>query len=178
MTMVLRTDCEGTALLANEIRQAIWSRNPNLPVTAIRTMQQVYDQSLARTSFTLVMLPLAGTMALVLGIVGIHGVIAYGVSQRRREIGIRVALGAPQREIRAMFVRTGVRLTAIETGIGLLASVAAVHLIKAILHGVSPLDAPTYVAVPLLLLVTAILASYITAARATTVNPVDALTVE
>jgi ABC-type antimicrobial peptide transport system permease subunit len=141
-------------------------------------MQQVYDQSLARTSFTLAMLAIAGTMALLLGIVGIHGVIAYAVSQRRREIGIRVALGAPQREIKAMFVRRGVRLTAIGTVIGLLASVAAMRLIKAILFGVSPLDWPTYVAVPLALLTAAMLASYIPATRATRVDPVDALKAE
>jgi predicted permease len=178
MTLLVRSGRAGTASLSNEIRQAIWSWNPNLPVTAMRTMQQVYDQSLARTSFTLVMLAIAGTMALLLGIVGINGVIAYAVSQRRREIGIRVALGAPQREIKAMFMRMGVRLTAIGTVIGLLASVSATRLIKAILFGISPLDGPTYVAVPLVLLTAAILASYIPATRATRVDPVDVLKAE
>ena len=178
LTLVLRSDRAGTAPFANEIRQAIWSWNPNLPVTAMRTMQQVYNQSLARTSFTLVMLALAGTMALLLGIVGIYGVIAYSVSQRRREIGIRAALGAPQRELKAMFVRNGVRLTAIGTGIGLLASAAATRLLKTIFFGISPLDGPTYTFVPLVLLTAAILASYIPASRATKLDPLDALKAE
>ena len=178
LTLVLRSDRAGSAPFANEIRQAIWSWNPNVPVTGVRTMQEIYDRSLARTSFTLVMLALAGTMALLLGIVGIYGAIAYSVSQRRREIGIRVALGAPQRELKAMFVRNGVRLTAIGTGIGLLASAAATRLLKAILFGISPLDGPTYALVPLLLLTAAVLASYIPATRATKVDPLDALKAE
>ena len=178
LTLVLRSDRAGTAPFANEIRQAIWSWSPNLPVTAIRTMRQVYDQSLARTSFTLVMLAIASTMALLLGIVGIYGVLAHAVSQRRREIGIRVALGVPQRELKAMFVRNGIRLTAIGTVIGLLASAAATRLIKATLFGISPLDGPTYALGPLVLLAAAILACYIPASRATKIDPVEALKVE
>ena len=178
LTLVLRSDRAGTGPFANEIRQAIWSWNPNLPITAMRTMQEVYDQSLARTSFTLVMLAIASAMALLLGIVGIYGVIAYSISQRRREIGIRVALGAPQRELKAMFVRNGVRLTAIGTVIGLLASAAATRLMKAILFGISPLDGPTYAVVPLVLFTAAVLASYIPATRATRVDPLDALKAE
>ena len=178
LTLVLRSDRAGSAPFANEIRQAIWSWNPNLPVTAMRTMQEIYDRSLARTSFTLVMLGTASSIALLLGIVGIYGVLAYAVSQRRREIGIRVALGAPQREIKAMFVRKGIRLTAIGTVIGLLASAAVTRLMKTILFGISPLDGPTYASVPFVLFTAAILASYIPATRATKVDPVDALKAE
>ena len=126
----------------------------------------------------MVMLGIASTMALLLGIVGIYGVVAYAVSQRRREIGIRLALGAPQRGLKAMFVRNGVRLTAIGTVIGLLVALAATRLMKAILFGISPLDGPTYALVPLVLLTAAILASYIPATRATKVDPVDALKAE
>lgn len=178
LTLVLRSNRAGTAPFSNEIRQAIWSVNSNLPVTAMRTMQEIYDRSLARTSFTLVMLALAGSMALVLGIVGIYGVIAYAVSQRRREIGIRVALGAQQRELKAMFVRDGVVLTIIGIGIGLLSSAALTRLMKAILFGISPIDPPTYGAVATVLLLAAILASYIPATRAARVDPVDALKAE
>jgi hypothetical protein len=178
LTLVLRSDRAGTAPFANEIRQVIWSWDSNLPVTGVRTMQEIYDQSLARTSFTMVMLGIASSMALLLGIVGIYGVISYAVSQRRREIGIRVALGAPPRELKAMFVRSGVRLTAIGTAIGLLASAVGMRLMKAILFGISPLDGPTYVVVPLVLLAAAVLASYIPATRATKVDPLDALKAE
>ena len=178
LTLVLRSDRAGTAPFANEIRQVIWSWNSNLPVTGVRTMQEIYDQSLARTSFTMVMLGIASSMALLLGIVGIYGVISYAVSQRRREIGIRIALGAPQRQLKAMFVQNGVRLTAIGTVIGLLASAVGTRLMKAILFGISPLDGPTYVAVPIVLLTAAVLASYIPATRATKVDPLDALKAE
>ena len=178
LTLVLRSDRAGTAPFANEIRQVIWSWNSNLPVTGVRTMQEVYDQSLARTSFTMVMLGIASSMALLLGIVGIYGVMAYAVSQRRREIGIRVALGAPPGELKAMFVRNGVRLTVIGTVIGLLASAVATRLMKSILFGISPLDGPTYAMVPLVLLTAAALACYIPAIRATKVDPLDALKAE
>jgi predicted permease len=178
LTLVLRSNRAGTAPFASEIRQAIWSVSSNLPVTAMRTMQEIYDQSLARTSFTLVMLALAGSMALLLGIVGIYGVIAYAVSQRRREIGVRVALGAQQRELKAMFVRDGVVLTIIGIAIGLLSSAALTRLMKTILFGISPIDPPTYAAVPIVLLMAAILASYIPASRAARVDPVDALKAE
>src|SRR5262249_4951109 len=151
---------------ASEIRQAIWSVDSNLAVSATRTMQEIYDQSLARTSFTLVMLALAGSMALLLGIVGIYGVIAYAVSQRRREIGIRIALGAQQRALKIMFVRDGVVLTMVGIALGLLSSAALTRLMKAILFGISPIDPPTYAAVPVVLMVAAILASYIPAKRA------------
>jgi ABC-type antimicrobial peptide transport system permease subunit len=141
-------------------------------------MQEIYDQSLARTSFTLIMLALAGTMALLLGIVGIYGVIAYAVSQRRSEIGIRIALGAQQCQLKTIFVRDGAVLAIIGIVIGLLSSAALTRLMKAILFGTSPIDPLTYVAVPVFLLVAAILASYIPAARAARVDPVEALKAE
>ncbi len=93
VTFVLRSDRAGTERLLSEMRQAVWSVNASLPLASVRTMQEIYSQSLARTSFTLVMLGIAGTMAFVLGIIGIYGVISYSVLQRTREIGIRLALG-------------------------------------------------------------------------------------
>src|SRR3989442_4039180 len=103
----------------NEISQAVWSFNSNLPLANVRTLQEIYNASLARTSFTLVMLAIAGSMALLLGVVGIYGVISYAVSQRRREIGIRAALGAPQGELQGMFVVHGLVLAGIGVVIGL-----------------------------------------------------------
>ncbi len=178
LTLALRSDRAGTASYANEIREAIWSWNSNLPVTGVRTMQEIYDHSLARTSFTMVMLGIASSMALLLGVVGIYGVIAYAVSQRRREIGIRVALGAQQRELKKMFVRDGLVLTGVGIVIGLAASAASMRLMKAILFGTSPIDAPTYAAVPVVLLGAALLASYIPASRAARVDPIEALKAE
>ena len=108
VTFVVRSTRAGTEGFLNQLRQAVWSVNPSLSVTP-RTMREVYDRSLARTSFTLVMLAIAASMALLLGVVGIYGVIAYAVSQRRRELGIRAALGAQRRELTGMFVRHSLR---------------------------------------------------------------------
>ena len=152
--------------------------NPDLPIADVRTVQEIYDRSMARTSFTLVMLSIAAGMALLLGIVGIYGVISYTVSQRTREIGIRIALGAPQQSVRQMFVRQGLLLTAIGVACGIAAAAALTRLMKALLFEVSPLDPVTYVAVSVILAVAALLASYIPARRATTIEPVEALRVE
>lgn len=178
VTFVARSSRAGAAGLQEEIRRSVWSVNSNLPVTSMRTMQEISDRSLARTSFTLVMLGIAGAMALLLGVVGIYGVISYAVSQRRREIGIRLALGAQQGELKGMFVRDGLILTGIGVVIGLGASAALMRLMKAILFGTSPVDLPTYAAVPVVLLAAAVLASYLPASRAAKVDPVEALKAE
>src|SRR3989442_6770515 len=107
----------------NEISQAVWSFNSNLPLANVRTLQEIYNASLARTSFTLVMLAIAGAMALLLGIAGIYGVISYFVSQRTREVGIRMALGAQRGEVTRMFVRYGLGLAGIRRAHGLAASI-------------------------------------------------------
>src|SRR4029079_13150997 len=112
----------GSAGSGNGVRRAVWSVNPNLPLAGIRTLQEIYDRSLARTSFTLVMLALAGGMALLLGVAGIYGVMSYSVSQRTREIGIRVALGAQSDQVVRMFVSHGARLAAVGILFGLLAA--------------------------------------------------------
>jgi ABC-type antimicrobial peptide transport system permease subunit len=138
-------------------------------------MQEVYARSMARTSFTLVMLAIAGAMALLLGIVGIYGVIAYSVSQRTREIGIRLALGAHPGELKRMFVRHALALAVVGIALGLAAATGLTRLMASLLFGVSALDPLTYVAVPLVLVIAAGLASYLPARRAATVDPTEAL---
>ncbi len=178
VTFVIRSDRTGTEGFLNEVRLAVWSVNASLPVAAVRTMQDLYADSLARTSFTLVMLGMAGAMALVLGIIGIYGVISYAVSQRRREIGIRLALGAQPDELRRMFVRHGFVLAGIGVAIGLAAAAGLMQLMKSLLFGISPWDPITYSAVPLVLVAAAVLASYLPARRAAAVDPVEALRAE
>ena len=133
---------------------------------------------MARTSFTLVMLAIAGSMALALSIVGIYGVISYSVSQRTREIGIRLALGAQKDGLRWMFVRSALLLTGIGVLIGLGAAAGLARLMRTLLFGVSPLDPLSFAAVPLMLAATAAVASFLPACRVSTVNPADTLRAE
>ena len=174
----LRSSRAGTQTFINEMQQAVWSVNSNLPVAAISTMQDIYSQSMARTSFTLVMLAIAGTMALALGILGIYGVISYAVSQRTREIGIRMALGANKSELLWMFVRSALVLTGVGTAVGLGAAAALMRLMRTLLFGISPLDPVTFTAVPVALVAAAALASYLPARRTAAVDPVEALRAE
>jgi predicted permease len=178
VTFVVRSARAGTEGFLNEVRQAVWSVNANLSLASVRTLQEIYDQSMARTSFTLVMLGIAGAMALVLGIIGIYGVISYAVSQRTREIGIRLALGAQQGELKRMFVRHGLVLAGVGVAIGLGAAVGLTRLMSSLLFGISPMDPATYIAMPMLLVMAASLASYLPARRAAAVDPVEALKAE
>jgi putative ABC transport system permease protein len=174
----IRSSRTGSAAFLSDVRKAVWSVNPDLPIADVRTVQEIYDRSMARTSFTLVLLGIAAGMALLLGLVGIYGVISYSVSQRTREIGIRIALGAPQRTVRQMFVRQGLLLTVAGVACGLGAALVLTRLMAALLFEVSPLDPTTYGAVSAALVAAASLASYVPAHRATTIEPVEALRVE
>jgi ABC-type antimicrobial peptide transport system permease subunit len=178
VAFVLRTSRAGSENLLTEVRQSVWSVNPNLPLANVHTLEYFYKRSLGRTSFTLVMLGVAGAMALLLGVVGIYGVIAYSVSQRRREIGIRMALGAQQKALTSMFVRHGLFLTGIGIVCGLTAAIVLMRLMSSLLFKVSPVDPLTYSAVSIGLVFTAFLASYLPSRRTAAVDPVEALRAE
>ena len=174
VAFIVRSERAGTESFLSQVRQAVWSVSSSLPVSA-QTMRDVYDRSLARTSFTLVMLAIAASMALFLGVVGIYGVISYAVSQRRREIGIRAALGAQQGELQGMFVRHGLALAGIGVAIGLVVAAGVTRLMSTLLYGITPLDPITYAVVPVILVLATVLASYLPARRAASVSPVEAL---
>ena len=178
VTFVVHSDRAGTQSLRGEIQQAVWQVNADLPVASMETLGDIYNRSMARTSFTLVMLGIAAAMALALSLIGIYGVISYAVSQRRREIGIRLALGAEKRELRWMFVRSALALTAVGIAIGLGAAAAIARLMTTLLFGVSPLDPVSFAAVPLVLALAAALASFVPACRVAAVNPADTLKAE
>jgi predicted permease len=178
VTFVVHSDRAGTQSLRGEIQQAVWEVNGNLPVASMQTQGEIYNRSMARTSFTLVMLAIAGSMALALSLIGIYGVISYAVSQRTREIGIRLALGAEKSELRWMFVRSALALTGVGIAIGLGAAAAAARLMSALLFGVSALDPLSFATVTLLLVGAAALASFVPASRVAAVNPADALKAE
>lgn len=178
MIYVLRSDRTGTEGFLNEIQKAVWSINSSLPIANVRTVQDVYERSLARTSFTLVMLAIAGGMALLLGVVGIYGVISYSISQRIREIGIRIALGATQQRVRGMFLQQGLWLVAIGLLAGLAVAIPLMRLMSSLLFGVSPLDPATYGFVSLALAAAALLAAYLPARKAARVQPAQSLRAE
>jgi ABC-type antimicrobial peptide transport system permease subunit len=159
----------------NEIRRAVWSVTPNLPLAEVRTLNYYYTRSMARTWFTLVMLAVAGGMALFLGIVGLYGVIAYSVSQRKREIGIRMALGAVKSDVLKMVISQGIKLALIGVVIGLAGALGLTRFLSGLLYGVKPGDPLTLVAVSALLTAVALLASYIPARQAARVDPLAAL---
>jgi hypothetical protein len=129
----IRTNRAGSESLMTQIRQVVWSVVPDVPIVSVRTMEEVYRGSMARGSFTLVMLGIAGGMALLLGIVGIYGVVSYSVSQRTRELGIRIALGAGNAELRGMVVRQGVLLAGIGVVVGLAVAFAVTRIMSSLL---------------------------------------------
>jgi predicted permease len=178
VTFAIRSERAGTEAFLNEVRQAVWSVNSNLAVASVRTMQAVYGKSLARTSFTLVMLGIAGAMALTLGIIGIYGVISSTVSQRQREIGIRLALGAQGGDVLRMVLRQGAKLALVGVAIGICVAFGLTQLMRNLLFGVTAYDPVTFATVAVLLVFVALLACYIPARRAMLVDPIVALRYE
>jgi predicted permease len=178
IAFLIRSPRAGSQVFMKEIEQKVWSINPNVPLAEPSTLGELYTKSMARTSFTLVMLCVAGSMALLLGIVGIYGVISYSVSQRTREIGIRMALGAQRQALIALFVRQGLWLTGIGVVCGLLAAFVTMRLMSSLLFNVSPVDPITYVSITVCVVATAFFACYLPSRRVAAVDPVDALRAE
>jgi hypothetical protein len=178
MPFLIRSSRAGTESLLAEVRKTVWAVNPSLPVTEVQTMKQIYDKSMARTSFTLALLAASGAMAFLLAVVGIYAVISYTVAQRSREIGIRMALGARYGELKRMFVGRGLLWSGIGVAIGLTAASALSQLMSTLLFEIRPVDPLTYSAVAAGILAAAAVASYLPARRVTRVDPVEALRAE
>jgi predicted permease len=175
VAFAIRSERAGTASFMDEVRQAVWSVDASMPVTHTRTMLDLYSDSLARTSFVLVMLAIAGAMALVLGIVGIYGVVAYVVAQRTREIGIRSALGAEPKQLARMFLMQGLALSSLGAVAGLAAAITLGRLMSSLLFGVGPLDPLAYVTALAVTIAAAAVASYLPARRAAKIDPMNTL---
>jgi len=175
LTLAIRSSRAGTESFLRELATAIHSVNPNLPLAQVRTLSDVYRRSMARTSFTLILLGIAGTMALALAIIGVYGVLAYAVGQRRREVSIRVALGAQPNQVKSLFVRRGILLACVGSVVGVAAAMGLSRWVSSLLFGVTALDPATYVASTLIVSAAALIASYIPARRASSMDPVESL---
>jgi putative ABC transport system permease protein len=174
LSVTVRTSLSATSL-EPQIRREIQAVDPDLPVFNVRTMNEVIDGSLASRRFSAELVGVFAVVALLLASVGIYGLLAYMVGQRSHEIGVRIALGAMPSTIGKMIVSRGAGLAGIGVGIGLLLSGIMAPLISTVLYGVRPIDPEVFIAVPLILMVVVLLASYIPARRAARVNPIVAL---
>ncbi len=161
-----------------ELRNAIWSVNPTLPLAAVQTLDEIRSHSMAQTSFAMIMLAIAGSGALLLGAVGIYGVIAYITAQRTREIGIRMALGAQAADVLRMVLAQGLKLAGAGIAIGLVGAWGATRVMRALLYDTSPTDPLTFAAVVPLLGAAALLACWMPARRAMRADPIAALRCE
>jgi len=176
-SFVLRTTGD-PLLLSAAIRNEMRQLDPSLPVRNLRSMEQLVSRSIAPQRFNLSLLSLFSALGLLLAGVGIYGVMAYSVSQRTREIGLRMALGAQARDVLKLVVMQGMALALVGVAIGLIASFALTRLMKNLLFGVGATDPATLTGVALLLTCVALLACYIPARRATKVDPLVALRYE
>ncbi len=175
---MIRSPRVGSASFLSDCERAVWSVDRDSPLAYPKTLGVLYKKSLARTSFTLVLLSVAGAMTLLLGVVGLYGVIAYAISQHTREIGIRMALGAQRGALTGMFVRQGLVLTGIGVLCGIAAALATMRMMSSLLYRVSPMDPWTYGAATLSILAIAWIAAYVPSRKAAVVDPIHALRAE
>jgi len=178
VTFAIRSERAATQGFLREVAAAIHAVNPSLPLAKVRTLEDLYRRSMARTSFALVLLGIAGVMALTLAIVGVYGVLAYAVGQRRREVSIRLALGAEPGMLKWLFVRQGLMLNCIGGAVGLALAGVLSRSISSLLFGITPLDPLTYISSGVLIAAAAMAASYIPARRAASVDPMETLRAE
>jgi ABC-type antimicrobial peptide transport system permease subunit len=162
----------------NSVRAAFRSVDPNLPIAGVSTMDNLIEQSTGSRRFAMLLLGGFAALAMVLASIGLYGVMSYTVTQRARELGVRVALGADTRAVMALVMGQGARLALVGVGIGLAASLAVTRLLKNMLFNLSATDPTPFVTISLLLIVLALLASYLPARRATRVDPMQSLRAE
>lgn len=175
VTVAVRSPRAGTEALVRELEQAVWSVSPTLPVANVQTLRDSYDRSMARTTFTMIALAVAGATALLLGLIGIYAVLSASVAQRTPELGIRLALGARRGQVLALIHRHSVGLVMIGLGTGLIMARLVTPMLQSVLFGVTPLDPATFATVSVLLAGVATLAAHLPARRAANLDPLVAL---
>jgi putative ABC transport system permease protein len=177
MTLLVRTTTEPTAIVP-ALRQAVWSIDPNQPISDVSTMEQIVSDSISKPRLNMTLMALFGALALILAAVGIYGLLSYTVTQRTREMGIRMALGAQVGDVLRLVLKQGMVLAIVGQVIGLAGALALTRLIRALLFGVTPTDVTIFAAVVAVLTTIALLACYLPARRATKVDPLKALRYE
>jgi putative ABC transport system permease protein len=175
MSYVVRTDGEQSASIAPALRRIVRDADPTLPLGPVREYRDLIQTTMLTPRFQSRVLLVFSGMALVLAVVGIYGVLAYGVTQRLREIGVRVALGATPRAVRAMVLRRTAVLAVPGLAIGVAASLGVTRVLSRFLFQVTPTDAATYVGVGLLLAAVAFAAAYLPAKRASEIDPLSVI---
>ena len=163
---------------AEAVRQAVWAINPDLPLASVMTMQQVVERSVTQFSFTMLTLGIAAGVALLLGAIGLYGVLSYAVSLRTREIGVRLALGAPPSRVRRSVMANAAGITAIGLVVGAAGAAGLTRLLRGLLYETTPLDAATFAGMSALLFAVALVAAYLPARKAAAVSPMEAMRTE
>ena len=175
VTFAIRSSRAGSQAFVKEVAAAVHGVSPSVPLAQVRTLEDAYRQSIARTSFTVALLSIAAAMALAVAIIGVYGILAYAVAERRHEVGIRLALGAEPGAVLSLFVRQGLVLTSAGGIVGLASAAALTRWISSLLFGVEPLDPLTYASSVVALAAAALVASYLPARRAASVDPMETL---
>jgi predicted permease len=173
-TVYVRASADPAAIM-NTVRRELQQLEPTMPLLNVTTLRDVFEQALWAPRMGASLLGIFALLALLLAAIGLYGVMAYSVSQRTRELGIRVALGARQQDVRNMVVRQGLLLAVGGVAIGLAAAIALARLVTNLLYGVTANDPVTFAVIPVVLLAVAVVATYLPASRASRVDPVDAL---
>jgi putative ABC transport system permease protein len=177
MSYVVRSSVPASSLVA-AVRGAIDDVDPNLAIAQVRMLQDIVDRASDQMSFTMTLLAIAATVALLLGAIGIYGVISYIVAQRTGEIGVRLAMGAEPRTVARMILRQGGLVTLLGVVVGLIAALAGSQLIRTLLYNVSPRDPVVFSLTTLFLLAIALVACWLPAQRASRLSPLEALRTE
>jgi hypothetical protein len=175
MKYAVRSTRVETPGFLEEVKDLVWAAYPTQPVVNPLTMKEIQQDSLARSSFTLVMLGIAAGVALLLGSIGIYGVISYTVGQRTRELGLRIAMGAEPGVVTGMVMRQGLVLALVGAAVGLGGALGTTRLMEAVLFGVDPVDPLTFALVAMVLVGVALASTYVPARKAATVDPMVAL---
>jgi putative ABC transport system permease protein len=174
-SILIRTNTSSPSALTSAIRTELAKVDPNVPLVRVRVYDEYVARALARPRFNALLLSIFAGVALLLTAIGIYGVMAYSVAQRRQEIGIRMALGAQRSNVLYLIVRSGMQLTAVGVVLGIAAALVLTRLLETLLYGVRPFDPPTLGGVALLLGLIALLACWLPASRASRANPITAL---